>query len=53
MGVHIRSALSTGDITREEMSEFCAHFAHYGGFPLAAQFYGTFMRIAEKLDATD
>lgn len=53
MGVHIRSALSTGDITREEMSEFCAHFAHYGGFPLAAQFYGTFMRIAAELDAAD
>ena len=33
MEVYIRSALSTGDITREEMNEFCAHFAHYGGSP--------------------
>ena len=50
MGVHIRSALTSGDITREEMREFVAHFAHYGGHPLAASFYTTFMRIAAELE---
>lgn len=51
MDVHIRSALATGDITREEMAEFAAHFAHYAGFPIASRFYTAFMRIASELDA--
>ena len=49
MDVHVRSALVSGDITREEMSEFVAHFAHYAGFPIATQLYTTFMRIAGEL----
>lgn len=49
MEVHVRSALVSGDITREEMSEFVAHFAHYAGFPIATQLYTTFMRIAGEL----
>ena len=53
LGVHIRSALATGDITRDEMAEFVAHFAHYAGFPIAARFYTAFMQIAAELDAAD
>ena len=51
MGVHVRSALASGDITREEMAEFAAHFAHYAGFPIAAQLYQTIRRVAAELDA--
>ena len=50
MNVHVRSALVSGDISREEMSEFVAHFAHYAGFPIATQLYTTFMRVAGELD---
>jgi 4-carboxymuconolactone decarboxylase len=50
MDIHIRSALQSGDISREEMGEFAAHFAHYAGFPIATVFYSAFMRIAGELD---
>ncbi|CAN0453641.1 unnamed protein product [Discosporangium mesarthrocarpum] len=50
MEVHVRSALSSGDISREEMGEFAAHFAHYAGFPIATQLYTTFRRVAAELD---
>ena len=53
MEVHVRSALKSGDITREEMGEFAAHFAHYAGFPIATQLYTTFQRIAAELDAAE
>ncbi|MBB83939.1 MAG: hypothetical protein CL931_09045 [Deltaproteobacteria bacterium] len=51
MGVHVRSALSSGEITREEMVEFAAHFAHYAGFPIATQLYTTIARVAADLEA--
>ena len=51
MEVHVRSALQSGDISRDEMSEMVAHFAHYAGFPIATGLYTTFMRIAAELDA--
>ena len=50
MDIHIRSALQGGDISREEMGEFVAHFSHYAGFPLGSQAYTAFMRIAAELD---
>ncbi len=51
MDIHVRSALATGDISREEMAEFVAHFSHYAGFPLGSQIYTSFMRISSELDA--
>jgi 4-carboxymuconolactone decarboxylase len=51
MNVHIRSALGSGDITREELTEFCGHFAHYAGFPIATRFYHAFQRIVAEIDA--
>ena len=51
MDVHIRSALESGDISQEEMTEFSAHFAHYAGFPIASRFYTAFRRIASELDS--
>ena len=50
MDIHVRSALESGDITREEMGEFASHFAHYAGFPIATVFYTAFMRIAAEIE---
>ena len=50
MEIHVRSALESGDISREEMGEFVAHFAHYAGFPIATALYTTLMRVAAELD---
>jgi alkylhydroperoxidase/carboxymuconolactone decarboxylase family protein YurZ len=47
------AALTSGDLSREEMGEFAAHFAHYAGFPIATQLYTTFQRIAAELDAAE
>jgi len=33
---HVRSALASGDITKDELMEFALHIAVYGGFPRAA-----------------
>ena len=52
MDVHIRAALSSGDLSDEEMREFAAHFAHYAGFPIAARFYTAFQRIAAERDSS-
>jgi 4-carboxymuconolactone decarboxylase len=35
METHIGAALSTGDISLEEMQEFVVHFAAYAGHPNA------------------
>ena len=48
--VHVRSALESGDISREEMLEFTLHFAHYGGWPLSSQLYATILRVSRQLD---
>lgn len=47
--VHVRAALESGDIRPAEMEEFVAHFAHYAGFPLAANLFTAFKRIAAEL----
>ena len=49
--VHIRSALQSGDITRDEMLEFAIHFAHYAGWPLSSLLYTTATRIAGEVES--
>jgi 4-carboxymuconolactone decarboxylase len=51
LDVHVRSALQSGDITRDEMLEFSIHFAHYAGWPLSSQLYATATRIADELES--
>ena len=48
---HLRAALVSGDISREEMMEWVVHFAHYAGWPLSANAYVTFRKITAELDA--
>lgn len=53
LDVHVRSALESGDITPDEMTEIAAHLAHYAGFPLATGLYTAFRRIAGELEAAN
>jgi 4-carboxymuconolactone decarboxylase len=48
---HVRAALSSGDVTREEMLEFVLHFAHYGGWPLSTNLYAAMQKTIAELDA--
>lgn len=36
---HIKAALQLGDLTREELSEWVVHLAHYAGWPASAEAY--------------
>lgn len=49
LAVHVRSALTSGDIEFEELIEFALHFAHYAGWPLSSQLYTTIVRVADEL----
>lgn len=33
---HLEAALSSGDLSSEDLEEFAIHLAHYGGWPVAA-----------------
>jgi len=48
---HMRAALASGDISRQEMLEFVLQFAHYAGWPRSAELYTTFQRLCAELDA--
>jgi 4-carboxymuconolactone decarboxylase len=41
---HVRAALASGDISKEEMMEFVVHFAHYGGWPLSTNLYSAMLK---------
>jgi len=49
--VHVRSALTSGDIQLEEMQEFALHLAHYSGWPLTSQLYTTILEVAAELES--
>jgi 4-carboxymuconolactone decarboxylase len=51
--VHVRSALTSGDIQLEEMQEFALHLAHYAGWPLTSQLYTTIVEIAAELESKE
>jgi 4-carboxymuconolactone decarboxylase len=53
LDVHVRSALASGDFTKDEMIEFALHFAHYGGWPLSAQLYTTILRTHAELETSE
>ena len=36
---HVSAAINSGDISAEEMIEWCVHLAHYGGWPLSSSAY--------------
>jgi 4-carboxymuconolactone decarboxylase len=47
---HMRAALASGDVSRQEMLEIVLHFAHYAGWPRSSQLYMTFQRLCAELD---
>jgi 4-carboxymuconolactone decarboxylase len=48
---HVRAALASGDVSRDEMLEFVLQFAHYAGWPRSSDLYATFQRVCAELDA--
>jgi len=51
LGVHVTSALRSGDITIDEMREAVAHFAVYQGYPRATIFHLAVEESCAKLSA--
>lgn len=49
---HVKAALTSGDITREEMHEFVIHFAHYGGWPLSTNLYAAVQKTVAEMNAS-
>jgi 4-carboxymuconolactone decarboxylase len=45
---HVRAALESGDITAEELREFCLHLAVYAGFPSASYVHSTIDKYVEE-----
>ena len=48
---HVKAALTSGDITAEEMHEFVIHFAHYGGWPLSTNLYSAMQKTVAEVSA--
>ncbi len=51
MEYHMRAALVSGDVSREELVEFILHFAFYAGWPLSSALYTTYTKLCAELDA--
>jgi 4-carboxymuconolactone decarboxylase len=48
---HLRSALLSGDMSREELEEFVLHFAVYAGWPLASFVHQTLNEVIQEIEA--
>lgn len=46
---HLRGALTSGDISRTEIDEWLAQFAHYAGWPTAAGVYTELRKLDAEL----
>jgi 4-carboxymuconolactone decarboxylase len=52
LGLHLRGALDSGDLTPKEVDDFLFQFGIYAGFPRASAFGSTVARVlAEKAEA--
>jgi alkylhydroperoxidase/carboxymuconolactone decarboxylase family protein YurZ len=52
LGLHLRGALDSGDVTPEDLDAFLFHFGIYAGFPRGSAFASTLARVlAEKAEA--
>ena len=47
---HVRAALASGDISREEFQEFVLHFAYYAGWPRASALEMAYYKAVAALD---
>ncbi len=50
MRSHSYSAMNSGDLTKDELLEFCLHFALYGGWPRGAAFQSVIMEQAKRVE---
>ncbi len=50
---HLRAALESGDITRDELMEWIVQFAHYAGWPASAGVYTEMRKLFAELDAAE
>lgn len=50
MRSHTYSALNSGDLTKDELLEFCLHFALHGGWPRGAAFQNVVMEQAKRVE---
>jgi 4-carboxymuconolactone decarboxylase len=49
LGLHLRGALDSGDLTAQELDAFVMHFAVYAGFPPASAFASTLKRTLDEV----
>jgi 4-carboxymuconolactone decarboxylase len=49
LGVHIKAALGSGDVTPAELMEVVLQVAHYAGFPLGSVTYRAFRTVCNEL----
>jgi 4-carboxymuconolactone decarboxylase len=45
---HLRASLDSGDLSIEELHEWVAHLAHYGGWPTATTAYAALGEISAR-----
>jgi 4-carboxymuconolactone decarboxylase len=50
MRSHSYSAMNSGDLTKDELLEFCLHFALHGGWPRGAAFQAVIMEQAKRVE---
>ncbi len=50
MRSHSYSAMNSGDLTKDELLEFCLHFALHGGWPRGAAFQSIVMEQAKRVE---
>lgn len=48
LGLHLRGALESGDLTEEDMDGFLVHFGVYAGFPRSSFVASTLARVQEE-----
>lgn len=53
VGLHIRGALDSGDLTAEELDAFTLHFGVYAGFPRASAFGVALRHALDEIAAGD
>jgi 4-carboxymuconolactone decarboxylase len=46
--IHISAALSSGDLTADELHEWVVQLAHYAGWPAGATAYGVLREVEAK-----
>ena len=48
LGLHLRGALDSGDLSEDELDAFLFHFGIYAGFPKGSAFAQTMTRVLEE-----